>query len=52
MWQDLPNLNEGEPAHFECRVEPVGDASMKIEWFHNGRLLDTGELLIIGNLNI
>jgi hypothetical protein len=23
-------------------VEPVGDSSMRIEWFHNGRILDTG----------
>jgi titin len=28
---------EGQPAHFDCRVEPIGDGSMKIEWFHDGK---------------
>ena len=36
------DLVEGQPAHFDCRVEPVGDASMRIEWFHNGRPLGSG----------
>lgn len=35
-------LYEGAPAHFDCRVEPVGDPSMRIEWFFNGRPLDLG----------
>lgn len=28
---------EGQRAHFEARVEPQSDASMKIEWYHNGK---------------
>ena len=36
------DLVEGQAAHFDCRVEPVGDASMRIEWFHNGRPLGSG----------
>uniref|UniRef100_T1J5H7 Ig-like domain-containing protein n=1 Tax=Strigamia maritima TaxID=126957 RepID=T1J5H7_STRMM len=40
--QDLPNLMEGDPAHFECRVEPIG---VKLEWFHNGKPLDPGTRL-------
>ena len=36
------DLIEGQAAHFDCRVEPVGDASMRIEWFHNGRPLGSG----------
>lgn len=28
---------EGQRAHFEARVEPQNDLSMKIEWYHNGR---------------
>ena len=38
----LPDLQEGAPAHFDCRVEPVGDPSMRIEWFHNGHPIDAG----------
>jgi hypothetical protein len=30
---------EGETAHFECRVQPSKDPTMKIEWFVNGKLL-------------
>lgn len=35
----LSNLQqvEGGKVHFEARVEPVGDPSMKVDWFHNGR---------------
>ena len=33
---------EGQPAHFDCRVEPVGDGSMKIEWFHEGNPIQIG----------
>ena len=36
------SLVEGQAAHFDCRVEPVGDPSMRIEWFHNGRPLGSG----------
>lgn len=30
---------EGQKAHFEARVEPQSDLSMKIEWYHNGRAI-------------
>ena len=30
---------EGQHAHFECRLEPQNDPSLKIEWTHNGRPL-------------
>lgn len=30
---------EGQRAHFEARVEPQSDLSLKIEWYHNGRAL-------------
>lgn len=28
---------EGQRAHFEARVEPQNDLSLKIEWYHNGK---------------
>lgn len=37
---DMPNKTEGESLHLECRLEPANDSSMKIEWFHNGLLLE------------
>lgn len=36
-------LWEGQQAHFECRVVPVGDPTLKFEWFVNGVELKMGE---------
>ena len=35
-------LPEGSNAHFECRVLPVGDASLRFEWYVNGVELKMG----------
>ncbi|ROT82072.1 I-connectin [Penaeus vannamei] len=40
--ENITDLVEGQPAHFDCRVEPVGDPTMRIEWFHNGMPLAAG----------
>lgn len=32
----LIGLKEGEGAHYECNLIPVGDPTMIVEWFHNG----------------
>ena len=32
-------INEGEKAHFDAKVGPVGDPSMKVEWYFNGQLI-------------
>jgi len=42
--QDV-NVGEGGAAHFDCRVEPIGDGSMKIEWFHDGQPISHGSRL-------
>lgn len=33
---------EGQSAHYECRIEPYPDPNLKVEWFHNGKPLQTG----------
>jgi titin len=33
---------EGQPAHFDCRVTPTNDSSMRIEWYMNGKPLVLG----------
>jgi hypothetical protein len=38
----LDNLKEGDHAHLECRVEPINDPNLKIEWFVNGIAIKTG----------
>lgn len=40
--KDNVDIPEGGPVHFDCRVEPVNDSSMRIEWFHNGKPFATG----------
>lgn len=36
-------LWEGQVAHYECRVVPVGDPSLRFEWFVNGVELKMGK---------
>lgn len=38
----LENLKEGDYAHMECRVEPINDPDLKIEWFVNGKAIRAG----------
>lgn len=37
---ELLNLSEGEIAHFEAGLTPIGDQTMKVEWFYNGKAID------------
>lgn len=34
-------IKEGQSVHLEASLQPVGDPSMKIEWFFNGRCVIT-----------
>lgn len=36
-------LHEGQMAHFECRLEPINDSSLRVEWFRNGKSLPVGK---------
>jgi hypothetical protein len=38
----LENLKEGQAAHLECRLEPINDPTMTVEWFVNGVAIQTG----------
>ena len=40
--QGKPQLLEGQNAHLECRIDPYPDATLKVEWFHNGKPLPFG----------
>lgn len=39
LQQDLSNIEEGEVAHFEGMLIPLGDQTMRVEWFFNGEPL-------------
>lgn len=36
------DIKEGQRCHFECRLIPVSDPTMKVEWFHNEKPLKSG----------
>ena len=37
------NITEGQRAHFEAKVGPVGDPSMVVEWYFNGAMIQASE---------
>lgn len=39
---DPAPLNEGKNIHLECRLEPMGDPTMRVEWFLNGKPVTVG----------
>lgn len=39
--QGITSLAEGQRAHMEGRIEPIHDPSMRIEWYHNGKILQS-----------
>ena len=36
---------EGGRIHFEARIEPVGDPTMRVEWYVNGRALNASKYI-------
>jgi hypothetical protein len=43
---DPKPVNEGKNIHLECRLEPMGDPTMRVEWFCNGRPVTVGKLKV------
>lgn len=37
------NLKENDKAHFDCKLLPLGDPTMKVEWFKDGQPLHHGK---------
>ncbi|XP_060064415.1 titin-like, partial [Ylistrum balloti] len=40
--RNLMGLKENDSAHFECKLLPLGDPTMEIEWFKDGQPLHHG----------
>lgn len=36
---------EGQPIHLECKLEPVNDPKLKVEWYVNGIEIKSGKYL-------
>lgn len=45
---NLDHLKEGEHAHLECRVEPINDPNLKIEWY----IINTNRILLTLGLRL
>lgn len=41
--KSLIHLKENEPIHFECKLVPIGDPHMNVEWFKDGQPLQYGK---------
>lgn len=37
--QGITTLEEGQSAHFEAKIEPLHDPTLRVEFFHNGKAL-------------
>lgn len=40
------NIKEGQPVHLECKLEPVNDPKLKVEWYVNGIEIKAGKISI------
>lgn len=38
--KDQLNIREGGFAHFEARLEPVGDSTLRVEWLKDGKVVE------------
>lgn len=38
--QNIDSIAESQTARFECRLIPVGDPTLKVEWFRNEKLIE------------
>lgn len=41
--KDQNSIREGGFAHFEARLEPVGDSSLRVEWLKDGRPVEASK---------
>lgn len=39
---NISNVAEQSNVHLECRLEPLNDPNLKVEWFVNGKAIKTG----------
>ena len=46
------HLVESQPAHFECKLTPIRDPNMTVEWYKDGELLRAGTVASLDNLSM
>lgn len=45
QFQNLNDLKEGEIAHFEASLTPIGDQTMVVEWYYNGKPIEASKYI-------
>ena len=40
-------MSENQSAHLAARLIPVGDTSLVVEWFKDGKVLETGQTVFL-----
>lgn len=50
--KDQTNIREGGFAHFEARLEPVGDSTLQVEWLKDGRTVEASECTLLQFLSL
>lgn len=41
--KDQQNIKEGGFAHFEARLEPLGDSTLQVEWLKDGKPVEASK---------
>jgi hypothetical protein len=50
--KDQTNIREGGFAHFEARLEPVGDSTLQVEWLKDGRPVEASAYTLLHSLSL
>lgn len=50
--KDQTNIREGGFAHFEARLEPVGDSTLQVEWLKDGRPVEASACTLLQFLSL
>lgn len=43
--KDQQNIKEGGFAHFEARLEPLGDSTLQVEWLKDGKPVEASKYI-------
>ena len=44
--QNIDYITEGQTAHFEAQLIPIGDPTMKVDWLRNDKLIETSSRIM------
>lgn len=45
--EPLIRVKENKRAHFECRITPADDSTIKVDWYKDGEIIPSGNFQTI-----